>query len=89
MRIDGLCSKRGKLSLLFILWYVNHNDFHFIYYLMTIPSHCANDNFVSCHSTEVPSEEFDRTANSLGVHVKAAESSSGMGHGELILRTFI
>ena len=37
----------------------------------------------------IPSEEFELTANSLGAHMKVTESSPGMGHGELILRTFI
>ena len=37
----------------------------------------------------IPSEEFKLTAKSLGAHMKVAESSPGMGHGELILRTFI
>ena len=36
-----------------------------------------------------PSEEFELTANSLGAHMKVTESSPTMGHGELILRTFI
>ena len=40
-----------------------------------------------------PSEEFELTANSLGAHMKVTgsshESSHGMDHGELILRTFI
>ena len=39
----------------------------------------------ACH----PSEEFELTANSLGAHMKVRESSSGIGHSELILRTFI
>ena len=36
-----------------------------------------------------PYEEFELTANSLVAHMKVTESSPGMGHGELILRTFI
>ena len=36
-----------------------------------------------------PSEEFKLTANSMGAHMKLTESSPGMGHDELILRTFI
>ena len=39
--------------------------------------------------TLVPSEEFELTANSLGAHMKVTESSPGVGHGELILRTLI
>ena len=35
------------------------------------------------------SEEFELTANSLGAHMKVTESSHGLDHGELILRTFI
>ena len=35
------------------------------------------------------SEEFELTVNSLGAHMKVTESSPGMGHSELILRTFI
>ena len=38
---------------------------------------------------EVPSEEFELTTNSLGAHMKVTESSPDMGHGELILTTFI
>ena len=37
----------------------------------------------------VPSEEFELRVNSLGAHMKVRESSPGMGHSELILRTFI
>ena len=37
----------------------------------------------------VPSEGFELTPNSLGAHMKVTGSSPGMGHGELILRTFI
>ena len=36
-----------------------------------------------------PSEEFGLTANSLGAHMKVTESSPGMGHSDLISRTFI
>ena len=39
--------------------------------------------------SNLPSEEFELTANSLGAHKKVTQSSPGMGHGELILRTFI
>ena len=35
------------------------------------------------------SEEFELTANSLGAHMKVTESSLGIGHGELIFKTFI
>ena len=37
----------------------------------------------------LPSEEFELTANSLGAHMKVIESSLGLGHSELILRTVI
>ena len=36
-----------------------------------------------------PSKEFELAANSLGAHMIVTESSPGMGHGELVLRTFI
>ena len=36
-----------------------------------------------------PSEELELTANSLESHIKVTESSPGMGHSKLILRTFI
>ena len=36
----------------------------------------------------LPSEEFELRANSLGADMKVTESS-GMGHSELILKTFI
>ena len=42
-----------------------------------------------CAHVYVPSEVFDLTANSLGTHMKVIEISPDMGHGELILRTFI
>ena len=42
-------------------------------------------SFVSVY----PSEEFELTTNSLGAHMKTTGGSCGMGHGELILRTFI
>ena len=35
------------------------------------------------------SEEFEPTANSLGAHMRVTESSLSLGHGKLILRTFI
>ena len=35
----------------------------------------------------LPSEEFELTANSLGAYTELTESSPGMGHSELILRT--
>ena len=34
-------------------------------------------------------KEFELTANSLGAHMKVAESSPRMGHSELIMRTFM
>ena len=37
----------------------------------------------------LPSEEFELTANSLVAHMKVTDSSPGMGHGELILRSFV
>ena len=37
----------------------------------------------------VRSEEFELTAYSLRAHMNVTESSLGMGHDELILRTFI
>ena len=37
----------------------------------------------------LPSEEFELADNSRGAHMKVTESSPGIGHGELILRTFI
>ena len=42
-----------------------------------------------CWDSHLPSEEFELTADSLGAHMEVTESSPGMGHGELILRTFI
>ena len=51
-----------------------------MYYLITGNVECIND---------LPSEEFELTANLLGAHMKLTESSPGMGHGEVILRTFI
>ena len=36
----------------------------------------------------LPSEEFELTANLLGAQMNVTESSPGMAHGELILRTF-
>ena len=37
----------------------------------------------------MPRGKFELTADSLGAHMKVTESSPGMGHFELILRTFI
>ena len=36
-----------------------------------------------------PSEKFELTANSLGAHMKVAESLPSIGYSELILRTLI
>ena len=50
---------------------------------------CCHHQGAGLTPANLPSEEFELTANSLGDHMKVTESSSGMGHGKLILRTFI
>ena len=55
-----------------------------------IPGSCEIWMFVfQQKDAKLPREEFVLTANSLGAHMKVTESSPGMGHSELILRTFI
>ena len=49
----------------------------------------SGNTIVHYHLYEIPCEEFELTANSLGAHMKITESSPRIGHNELILRIFI
>ena len=62
-------------------------DVHVLHHMMNLAEKL---NEVRRTETAVqPSEEFELTANSLEPHMKVTESAPSMGHGELILRTFI